>query len=37
MKVLIALGIISAFIMQSTPKTKIAVIEIDEGSIPRVS
>ncbi len=31
-----AAGITSAFIMQSTPKTKIAVIEIDEGSIPRV-
>ena len=28
-----AAGITSAFIMQSTPKTKIAVIEIDEGSI----
>ena len=27
-----AAGITSAFIMQSTPKTKIVVIEIDEGS-----
>ncbi|AVQ33398.1 DUF1727 domain-containing protein [Staphylococcus muscae] len=31
-----AAGITSAFIVQSTPNTKIAVIEIDEGSIPRV-
>ncbi|MCS4487304.1 Mur ligase family protein [Staphylococcus americanisciuri] len=31
-----AAGITSAFIVQSTPKTKVAVIEIDEGSIPRV-
>ena len=31
-----AAGITSAFIMQSTKNTKIAVIEIDEGSIPRV-
>ncbi|MGV3244352.1 lipid II isoglutaminyl synthase subunit MurT [Staphylococcus sp. 11261D007BR] len=31
-----AAGITSAFIIQSTPQTKIAVIEIDEGSIPRV-
>jgi len=31
-----AAGITSAFIMQSTKNTKVAVIEIDEGSIPRV-
>ncbi|MCI2948551.1 lipid II isoglutaminyl synthase (glutamine-hydrolyzing) [Staphylococcus caledonicus] len=31
-----AAGITSAFIMQSTKQTKVAVIEIDEGSIPRV-
>ena len=31
-----AAGITSAFIVQSNPNTKIAVIEIDEGSIPRV-
>ena len=31
-----AAGITSAFILQSKPETKIAVIEIDEGSIPRV-
>ena len=31
-----ATGITSAFIMQSTKNTKVAVIEIDEGSIPRV-
>lgn len=31
-----AAGITSAFIVQSTPQTKIAIIEIDEGSIPRV-
>ncbi|QLK86395.1 Mur ligase family protein [Staphylococcus sp. 17KM0847] len=31
-----AAGITSAFIVQSKPDTKIAVIEIDEGSIPRV-
>ncbi|PTE89709.1 DUF1727 domain-containing protein, partial [Staphylococcus cohnii] len=29
-------GITSAFILQNTANTKIAVIEIDEGSIPRV-
>lgn len=31
-----AAGITSAFIMQSNKNTKVAVIEIDEGSIPRV-
>lgn len=31
-----AAGITSAFIVQSQPDTKIAIIEIDEGSIPRV-
>ncbi|QQT11765.1 Mur ligase family protein [Staphylococcus pasteuri] len=31
-----AAGITSAFIMQTTKQTKIAIIEIDEGSIPRV-
>ena len=31
-----AAGITSAFILQNTANTKIAVIEIDEGSIPRV-
>ncbi|MCU5746214.1 Mur ligase family protein [Staphylococcus sp. SQ8-PEA] len=31
-----AAGITSAFILQQSPQTKIAVIEIDEGSIPRV-
>lgn len=31
-----AAGITSAFILQIKPATKIAVIEIDEGSIPRV-
>ncbi|ARJ50160.1 Mur ligase family protein [Staphylococcus lutrae] len=31
-----AAGITSAFIIQSTADTKIAIIEIDEGSIPRV-
>ncbi|UEX90801.1 Mur ligase family protein [Staphylococcus ratti] len=31
-----AAGITSAFIVQSKPETKIAIIEIDEGSIPRV-
>lgn len=31
-----AAGITSAFIMQSTKNTKVAVIEIDEWSIPRV-
>lgn len=31
-----AAGITSAFIVQTTPQTKMAVIEIDEGSIPRV-
>ncbi|UDI77930.1 Mur ligase family protein [Staphylococcus taiwanensis] len=31
-----AAGITSAFIMQSTKQIKVAVIEIDEGSIPRV-
>ena len=37
MKVLIwQRGITSAFIMQSTKNTKVAIIEIDEGSIPRV-
>ena len=29
-------GITSAFIMQSSKNTNIAIIEIDEGSIPRV-
>ena len=31
-----AAGITSAFIMQISKETKIAIIEIDEGSIPRV-
>ena len=31
-----AAGITSAFIMQSSKNTNIAIIEIDEGSIPRV-
>ena len=31
-----AAGITSAFIMQSSKDTNIAIIEIDEGSIPRV-
>lgn len=31
-----AAGITSAFIMQISKDTKIAIIEIDEGSIPRV-
>ena len=31
-----AAGITSAFIVQSSNQTKIAIIEIDEGSIPRV-
>lgn len=31
-----AAGITSAFILQNTANTKIAIIEIDEGSIPRV-